>query len=90
MDLRVHNSYITSRIPVPILVSMGPVGGLFLNEGPHEIVHYHELQVKSIQLINVVNHFLYHESLTNLSLGWTAIHQDPGIKITSLHPVLFS
>ena len=90
MDLRVHNSYITSRILVPILVSTGPVGGLFLNEGPHEIVHYHELQVRLIQLVNAVDHFLYHESPTNLSLGWTPIHQDPGIEITSLHPALFS
>ena len=89
MDLRVHNSYITSGILVPILVSMGPVGGLFLNKGTHEIMHYHELQVRLIQLIDVVDHFLYHESLTNLSLGWTPIHQDLGIESTSLHPVLF-
>ena len=90
MDLRVHNSYIMSRILVPILVSMGPVRGLFLNEGLHEIVHYHELQVRLIQLIDVVDHFLYHKSLMNLSLGWTPIHQDSGIKVTSLYPVLFS
>ena len=58
MDLRVHNPYITSGILVPGLVSTGPVGGLFLNEGPHEIVHYHKLQVRLIQLIDTVDHFL--------------------------------
>ena len=89
MDFGVHNSDISSRIPVPILVCMGPVGGLFLNEGPHEVVHYHELQVGLVQFIDVVDHFLYHEPLMNLSLGWTPIHQDPGIKSTSLHPLLF-
>ena len=25
----------------------------------------------------------------NLSLGWTPVRQDPGIKSTSLHPLLF-
>ena len=89
MDLGVHNSYIMSRILVPILVGIGPVGGLFLNEGPHEIMHYHELQVKLIQLVNVVNHFLHHKSSTNLSLGQTPICQDSWIEVTSLHPVLF-
>ena len=88
MDFGVHNSDMSSGIPVPILVCMGPVRGLFLNEGPHEVVHYHELQVRLVQFINVVNHFLYHELLTNLSLGRTPIHQDPGIKSTSLHPPL--
>ena len=89
MDLGVHNPYIMSGILVPILVSVGPVGGLFLNEGPHEIVHYHELQVRLIQLINMVDHFLYHKSSMDLSLGQTPIHQDLGIKVTSLHPALF-
>ena len=89
MDLRVHNPYIMSRILVPGLVSMGPVGGLFLNEGPHEIVHYHKLQVRLIQLINMVDYFLYHKSLMDLSLGRTPVHQDSGIEVTSLHPALF-
>ena len=46
MDLRIHNSNITSGVLVSILVLTGPVGGLFLNEGPHEVMHYHELQVR--------------------------------------------
>ena len=58
MDFRVHNSDISSRIPVPILVHMGPVGGLFLNEGPHEVVHNHELQVGLVQFIDTVDHFI--------------------------------
>ena len=58
MDLRVHNSDITSGILVSISVCVGPVGGLFLNEGQQEIMHYHELQVRLVQFINVVNHFL--------------------------------
>ena len=89
MDLRVHNLNIMSGVPVSILVCMGPVGGLFLNEGPHEVMHYHKLQVRLVQFINAVDHFLYHEPSTNLSLGQTAICQDPGIKSTSLHPLLF-
>ena len=89
MDLRVHNPYITSGILVPGLVIAGPVGGLFLNEGPHEIVHYHELQVRLIQLIDMVDNFLYHKSSMDLSLGRTPILQDSGIEVTSLHPALF-
>ena len=89
MDLGVHNLDITSRVPVSILVLMGPVGGLFLNEGPHEIMHYHEFEVRLVQIIDPVNHFLYHEMSTDLGLGQTPIHQDPGIKSTSLHPLLF-
>ena len=89
MDLRVHNPYITSRILVPGLVSMGPVGGLFLNEGPHEIVHYHELQMRLIQLIDTVDNFLYHKSSMDLSLGQTPNHQDSRIEVASLHPALF-
>ena len=89
MDLRVYNSDIASGILVPILVHAGPVGGLFLNEGPNEVMHYHELQVRLVQFINVVDHFLYHELPMNLSRGWTPICQDPGIKSTSLHPLLF-
>ena len=89
MDLRIRNSNIVSRVPVSISVLVGPVGGLLLNKGPHEVVHYHELQVRLVQFINVADHFLYHEPSTNLSLGWTPIHQDPGIKSTSLHPSLF-
>ena len=57
MDLRVHYSDITSRIPVSILVCLGPVRGLFLNKGPHEVMHYHELQVRLVQFIDVVDYF---------------------------------
>ena len=89
MDLGIHNLNIASRVPVSFSVLVGPVGGLFLNEGPHEVVHYHELQVRLVQFINLVNHFLYHEMSTNLRLGQTPISQDPGIKSTSLHPSLF-
>ena len=89
MDLRIHNSNIMSGVPVSFSVLTGPVGGLFLNEGPHEVMHYHELQVRLVQFINPVNHFLYHETSMNLRLGWTPVHQDPGIKSTSLHPSLF-
>ena len=89
MDLRVHNPYITSGILIPGLVSVGPVGGQFLNEGPHEIMHYHKLQVRLIQLVNTVDNFLYHKSLMDLSLGQTPIHQDLRIEVASLHPALF-
>ena len=89
MDLRVHNLNITSGVPVSISVLTGPVGGLFLNEGSHEVMHYHELQVRLVQFIDPVNHLLNHETSTNLSLGWIPICQDPGIKSTSLHPLLF-
>ena len=89
MDLRVHNPYITSRILVPGLVSVGPVGGQFLNKGPHEIVHYHEFQVGLIELIDTVDNLLYHQLLTDLTLGWTPVCQDSRIEVTSLHPALF-
>ena len=89
MGLGLHNSNIASGVPVSILVLVGPVRGLFLDEGPHEVVHYHELQVWLVQLIDPVNHFLYHEVLRDLGLGWTSICQDLGIKSASLHPSLF-
>ena len=89
MDLGVYNSDITSGILVSISVCAGPVVGLFLNKGPHEVMHYHEFQVRLVQFIDAVDHFLYHELPTNLSLGRTPVHQDPGIKSTSLHPLLF-
>ena len=73
MDLRIHNSNIVSRVPVSFSVLMGPVRGLFLNEGPHEVMHYHELQVRLVQFIDQVNHFLYHETLMK-SWTWTDSH----------------
>ena len=51
MDLGVYNSDISSGILISVSVRMGPVGGLFLNEGPHEVVHDHELQVRLVQFI---------------------------------------
>ena len=89
MDLRIHNLDTTSRVPVSISVLMGPVGGLFLNEGPHEIMHHHEFEVRLVQINDLLDHFLYHEMSMDLGLGWTPICQDPGIKSTSLHPSLF-
>ena len=89
MDLGVYNSDIASRILVSILVHMGPVGGLFLNEGCHEVMHYHKLQVGLVHFIDAVDPLLDHEPMMNLSLGWTPIHQDSVIKSTSLHPLLF-
>ena len=90
MDIGVHDSDISPRIPVPLSVGMGPVGGLFLHEGPHKIMHYDELQVGLIQLVNAVDYLLYHKASMDLSLGWTPIHQDLGIKVTPMHPALFS
>ena len=78
-----------SRVSVSFLMLAGPVGGLFLNEGPHEVLHYHELQLRLVQFIDLVDHFLHHETSMNPGLGQTPIHQDPGIKGTSLHPSLF-
>ena len=78
MDLRIHNSNIVSGVPVSISVLVGPVRGLFLNEGPHKVMHYHELQVRLVQFIDLVDHFLYHETSMNLSLGQTPVRQDPG------------
>ena len=89
MGLRLHNSNIMSRVLVSISVLMGPVGGLFLNEGPHEVMHYHELQVWLVQFVDPVDHFLYHEVSTDLGLGWIPVCQDPQVKGASLHPSLF-
>ena len=41
MGFKLHNLNITSRVSVSISVFVGPVRGLFLDEGPHEVVHYH-------------------------------------------------
>ena len=43
-----------------------------------------------LQLVDPVNHLLYHEALTDLRLGWTSIRQDSWVKGASLHPSLFS
>ena len=39
--LGLHHSNIMSRVSVPNLVFMGPVRGLLLDEGPHEVMHYY-------------------------------------------------
>ena len=88
MDLSVHDPYITFRILVPDLVSMGPVGGPFLHEGPHEIVHGDEFQVGLVELINTLDNLLYHQPSMDFGLGWTPVHQDSRVEVTSLHPVL--
>ena len=87
MDLSVHDPYITSRILVPDLVSVGPVGGPFLHEGPHEIMH-DEFQVGLVKLINTLNNLLYHQLLMDFGLGWTPICQDSRVEVGSLHPAL--
>ena len=88
MDLSIHNPYITSGILIPDLVSMGPVGGPFLYEGPHEIMHDDEFQVGLVELVDMLNDLLYHQSLADFASGWTTIHQDSRVKVASLHPAL--
>ena len=88
MDLSIHDPYIMSGILVPDLVSAGPVGGQFLHEGPHEILHDDEFQVGLIELINMLNNLLYHQSSTDFVLGQTPIHQDLRVEVASLHPAL--
>ena len=89
MGLGLHHPNIVSGVLVSIMVFVGPVGGLLLNEGPHEVVHYHELQMGFLQLIDLVNHLLYHEVSMDLGLGWTSTCQDSWVKGASLHPSLF-
>ena len=60
MGLSVHNTYITVRILVADSVSMGPVEGPFLHEGPHEIMHNEEFQMGLVELINMLNNLFYH------------------------------
>ena len=88
MDLSIHDPYITSRILIPDLVSTGPVGGQFLHEGPHEIVHDDEFQVGLIELIDTLDNLLYHQPSMDFGLGRTAVHQDLRVKVASLHPAL--
>ena len=88
MDLSIHDLHITSGILVPDLVSVGPVGGQFLHEGPHEIMHDDEFQVGLIELINTLDNLLYHQSLTDFVLDGTPIHQDSRVEVASLHPAL--
>ena len=90
MGFGLHHSNIASGVLVSISVFVGPVGGLFLDKGPHEVVHYHQLQMWFLQLIDPVNHPFYHEALMDLRLGQTSIRQDSRVKGASLHPSLFS
>ena len=48
-----------------------------------------QFQVWFVQLIDLVNHFLYHEVSSDLGLGRTSICQDSWVKGASLHPSLF-
>ena len=41
MDFGLHYLNIMSGVLVSISVFTGPVRGLFLDEGPHEVMHYH-------------------------------------------------
>ena len=88
MDLSVHDPYITSGILVPDLLSVGPVGGPFLHEGPHEIVHDNKFQVGLVKLVYTLDNLLYHQPLMDFVLGRTPIHQDLRVKVASLQPVL--
>ena len=41
MGFRLHHSNIASGVLVPSSVFAGPVRGLLLDKGPHEVMHYH-------------------------------------------------
>ena len=40
MGFRLHHSNVMSGVSVPNSVFVGPVRGLLLNKGPHEVMHY--------------------------------------------------
>ena len=42
MSLSIYDVHITVRVLIAGSMHMGPVGGPFLNEGPHEIMHNKE------------------------------------------------
>ena len=42
MGLSIHDAHVTVRILIADSMCVGPVGGPFLNEGPHEIMHNEE------------------------------------------------
>ena len=60
MGLSVHDANIMVRILIADSVSMGPVGGPFLDEGPHEIMHNEEFQMGLVELINMLDNLFYH------------------------------
>ena len=88
MGLSIHDPYITFGILVTDSVSTGPVGGPFLNKGPHEIMHDNEFQMGLVKLVNTLDNLFYHQPSMDLVLGWTPICQDSRVKVASLHPVL--
>ena len=88
MGLSIHDPYIMVRILVTDLVSAGPVGGPFLNEGPHEIMHDEEFQMGLVELVNMLDNLFYHQPLMDLVLGQTPVHQDSRVEVASLHPAL--
>ena len=81
MGLSVHDPYITVRILVTDLVSMGPVGGPFLNEGPHEIMHDEEFQMGLVELINMLDNLFCHQLSMDLVLGWLPSIKTRGSKL---------
>ena len=90
MGLSFNDSYIAIRILVDDSVGASLAGGPFLDEGPHEVMHNQELQVRLIELVNVLDNLLYHELPSDLVPGRTTIRQDPRVKVASLHPALLS
>ena len=42
VGLSIHDAHIMVRILIAGSMCMGPVGGPFLNEGPHEVMHNEE------------------------------------------------
>ena len=60
MGLSVHDVYIMVRILVAHSVSAGPVGGPFVDEGPHEIMHNKEFQIGLVELVNTLDNLFYH------------------------------
>ena len=76
------------QVLVTYPVSTGLTAGPFLDEGPHEIMHNYEFQMGLIELINMLDDLLYHQTSTDFVLGWTPVHQDSRVKVASLHPAL--
>ena len=88
MGFSVHDPYITFRILVTDSVSTSPVGGPFLDEGPHEIMHDNEFQMGLVELINMLDNLFYHQPSMDFVLGQTPVHQDSRVEVAFLHPVL--
>ena len=88
MDLSFHDPYITSGILIIGLMSASPVGGPLLHEGSHEIMHDDKFQVGLVELINMLDNFLYHQPSMDFVPGWTPVHQDSRVEVAALHPAL--